>query len=116
MDPTSLANPTVLSKTARIQNALALHNAVENDTRPILVHVTAHREGDDPRDFGTIAVGEREIGVTAELVSDKTEMALAGMILSMYGDVLALTSASALATRFNCEHNDEPCPHAGTHA
>lgn len=116
MDPTSLANPTVLSKTAHIQNMLALHDAVENDERPLLVHVTAHREGDEPRDFGTVAVGEREVRVTAELDSSETEMALAGMILSMYGDVLVLTAASALATHLDCESNDDTRPHTGTFA
>lgn len=116
MNPATLANPDILSKTEFIQRMLKLHNEIEHDERPFIVHVTAHREGDEPRDFGTVSVTEREVQISADLDSSESETGLTGMILGMYGDVFVLTAAAALATRADCKRNDASCPQSETDA
>lgn len=104
-------NPTITAKMKLIRSMIRANDAMARDERPMRIHVSAHRLGERPRDFGTVTVDGLGEDITAMIDGSDVETALIGMVLSMYADALVLVAS---ATRADCRHTDGERPNGET--
>lgn len=114
MCPIRPADPFIIAKMELVAQALAIHNGAEHDDRPFHIHITAHREGERPRNIGEITVRDGAMGFADMIAATETEMALSGVILGTYGILLVRSAAIAAAIRANRIRNGASCPQSET--
>ena len=95
-DDPILGEETIRRKRAAISRFLPLLNTATSDRRPYVVEVTAHRMGERPRSFGSIALSPGMGSIAGNIRAHELEIGFVGMALSLYGDVLVNTGARLL--------------------